>query len=80
MMGIGELAASAGTYLVAKASGKLAENLGGEVGNRIMRLWDAVKGKLAGKDALVGARRSSRPRTSRAIRARSRRWPAKRTP
>jgi hypothetical protein len=39
--------------LVAKASGKLAENFGGEVGNRIMRLWDAVKGKLAGRDALA---------------------------
>jgi hypothetical protein len=53
MMGVGELAAAAGGYLVAKASGKLAENVGGEVGNRIVKLWDKVRAKLAGKEALA---------------------------
>lgn len=53
MMGVGELAAAAGMYLVAKASGALAENVGGEVGNRVVKLWDAVKAKLTGKEALA---------------------------
>jgi hypothetical protein len=52
-MGVGELAAAAGGYLVAKASGKLAETIGGEVGNRIVKLWDAVRAKLAGREALA---------------------------
>ena len=53
MAGVVELAAAAAGYLIAKASGKLAENMGGEVGNRIVKLWDAVRAKLAGKDALA---------------------------
>ena len=58
MMGVGELAAAAGGYLVAKASGKLAETIGGEVGNRIVKLWDTVRAKLAGKEALADLEQS----------------------
>jgi hypothetical protein len=50
MMDVAELTVAAGTYLVAKASGALAEKVGGEVGNRVVKLWDTVKAKLTGGD------------------------------
>jgi hypothetical protein len=70
MMGVGELAAATGMYLVAKASSKLAENVGGEIGNRIVTLWEAVKTKLTrgdGRDSL--ARLEAKPEDERRRRA-----------
>jgi hypothetical protein len=50
MMGIEELAMTAVTLLTTKA----VEAIGGEAGKRlIVELWDKVKAKLAGRDALV---------------------------
>jgi hypothetical protein len=56
MMGVGELATAAvalvGPY-VAKGAEELAKKVGGEVGSRVVKIWDALKGKLAGKEALA---------------------------
>jgi hypothetical protein len=56
MMGVGELAtaavALAAPYLI-EGGKELAKKVGGEAGGRVVKLWDAVKGKLAGKDALT---------------------------
>jgi hypothetical protein len=57
MMGVGELATAAmalvGPYLV-KGAEELAKKVGGEVVPRVVKqLWDAVRGKLAGKEALA---------------------------
>ena len=56
MMGVGELATAAvalvAPYLV-EGGKELAKKVGAEAGSRIVKLWDAVKGKLAGKDALA---------------------------
>jgi hypothetical protein len=55
-MGIAELVtatvALAGPY-VAKGAEELAKKVGGEVGGRVAKLWDALKVKLAGKEALA---------------------------
>jgi hypothetical protein len=56
MMGVGELAAAAVTLVgpyVAKGAEELAKKVGGEVGSRVVKLWDAVRGRLAGKEALA---------------------------
>jgi hypothetical protein len=56
MMGVGELAGAAvalvGPY-VAKGAEELAKKVGGEVGGRVVKLWDTLKAKLAGKEALA---------------------------
>ena len=56
MMGVGELATAAvalvAPYLV-EGGKELAKKVGAEAGSRVVKLWDAVKGKLAGKDALA---------------------------
>jgi hypothetical protein len=39
-------------YLIEGAK-ELAKKVGGEAGGRVVKLWDAVKGRLAGKDALA---------------------------
>jgi hypothetical protein len=56
MMGVGELATAAvalvGPY-VAKGAEELAKKVGAEVGSRVVKLWDALKAKLAGKEALA---------------------------
>ena len=39
-------------YLVEGAK-ELAKKVGAEAGGRVVKLWDAVKGRLAGKDALA---------------------------
>ena len=56
MMGIGELATAAvalvAPYLVNGAE-ELAKKVGGEVGGRVVKVWDAVKPKLAGKEAVT---------------------------
>ena len=55
MMGVAELAGAAvmlvGPY-VAKGAEELAKKVGGEVGGRVVKLWDALRAKLAGKEAL----------------------------
>ena len=57
-MGVAELAAAAvlvtlvGPY-VAKGAEELAKKVGGEVGGRVVKLWDALRAKLAGKEALT---------------------------
>ena len=56
MLGIVELAAAAAAFMGAKAAGKMAETIGGEVGTRVIKLYDAVKAKLTGaaaKEALA---------------------------
>jgi hypothetical protein len=56
MMGVAELAGSAvalvGPY-VAKGAEELAKKVGGEVGSGVKNLWNAVRAKLAGKEALA---------------------------
>jgi hypothetical protein len=51
MLGVGELAAAAAMFLGATAAGKMAETIGGEVGTRVVKLYDAVKAKLIGAAA-----------------------------
>jgi len=51
MMGVGELATAAATFLGVKAAGKVAETVGTEVGNRVIKLYDTVKAKLTGPTA-----------------------------
>jgi len=46
MLGVGELAVAAATFMGVKAAGKMAETVGTEVGNRMIKLWDAVRAKL----------------------------------
>ncbi len=41
-----------GPYL-AKGAEELAKKVGEEVGSRVVKLWDALKVKLAGKEALA---------------------------
>ena len=56
MMGVAELAAAAVTLVgpyVAKGAEELAKKVGGEVGGRVVKLWDALRAKLAGKEALT---------------------------
>jgi hypothetical protein len=56
MMGVGELATAAVALVapyVAKGAEELAKKVGGEVGSRVVKLWEALKGKLAGKEALA---------------------------
>jgi hypothetical protein len=55
-MGIGELAAAAVTLVgpfAAKGAEELAKKVGSEVGGRVVKLWDALKAKLAGMEALI---------------------------
>ena len=51
MLGVGELAAAAATFVGVKAAGKTAETIGTEVGNRLIKLYDTVKAKLTGAAA-----------------------------
>ncbi len=56
MMGVGELATAAvalAAPYVAKGAEELAKKVGGEVGGRVVKLWDALRGKLAGREALA---------------------------
>jgi hypothetical protein len=48
----GAAVALVGPY-VAEGAEELAKKVGGEVGSRVVKLWDAVRGKLAGKEALA---------------------------
>jgi hypothetical protein len=48
----GSAVALIGPY-VAKGAEELAKKVGGEVGSRVVKVWDAVRGKLAGKEALA---------------------------
>ena len=41
------------TPYVAEGAKELAKKVGAEAGGRLVKLWDAVKGRLAGKDALA---------------------------
>jgi GNAT superfamily N-acetyltransferase len=36
-----------------EAGKELAKKVGGEAGGRVMKVWDAVRGKLAGREALA---------------------------
>jgi GNAT superfamily N-acetyltransferase len=38
---------------LAEGAKELARKVGGEAGQRVVKLWDAVRGKLAGKEALA---------------------------
>jgi hypothetical protein len=38
---------------LAEGAKELAKKVGAEAGGRVVKLWDAVKGRLAGKDALA---------------------------
>ena len=38
---------------LAEGAKELAKKVGGEAGGRVVKLWDAVRGKLAGKEALA---------------------------
>ena len=38
---------------LAEGGKELAKKVGAEAGSRVVKLWDAVRGKLAGKDALA---------------------------
>ena len=56
MVSIGELAVTSVALVapyVAKGAEELAKKVGGEVGSRVVKLWDALKAKLAGKEALA---------------------------
>jgi hypothetical protein len=56
MLGVVELAGAAATFMGVKAAGKMAETIGTEVGNRMIKLYDTVKAKLTGlaaKEALA---------------------------
>ena len=56
MIGVGELATAAVAlvtpYLV-EGGTELAKKVGEEVGGRVFKLWDALRAKLAGKEALA---------------------------
>ena len=56
MIGVVELAAATvtlvGPYL-AKGAEELAKKVGEEAGSRVVKLWDALRAKLAGKEALA---------------------------
>ena len=51
MLDVGELAAAAATFMGVKAAGKMAETIGTQAGNRLIKLYDTVKAKLAGPAA-----------------------------
>jgi hypothetical protein len=38
---------------LAEGAKELAKKVGGEAGGRVVKLWDAVKGRLAGKEAVA---------------------------
>jgi hypothetical protein len=38
---------------LAEGAKELAKKVGGEAGGRVVKLWDAVRGKLAGREALA---------------------------